>query len=42
MAEIHDREVRQMLTELTMNGEVKRRIVDGDFVYYPINDDDSD
>lgn len=31
----HEREIRDMLTELTMKGEVKRRIVDGEFVYYP-------
>lgn len=33
----HERQIRQDLTRLTMKGKIKRRIVDGEFVYYPID-----
>jgi len=33
----HELEVRRMLTELTMQGEIKRRVKDGEFVYYPMD-----
>lgn len=36
--ERHQQEVRKMLTELTMDGRVKRRIENGEFVYYPIDE----
>lgn len=33
----HQAEVRRMLTELTMEGKIKRRVKDGQFVYYPMD-----
>ena len=33
----HEAEVRRMLTQLTMQGEIKRRVKNGDFVYYPMD-----
>lgn len=38
--EAHLAEVRQMLTELTMSGRVKRRIINNEFVYYPMEKKD--
>ena len=37
--QMHQMRVRQELTRLTMEGKIKRRIVDGEFVYYPIDDE---
>lgn len=33
----HQAEVRRMLTQLTMEGKIKRRVVDGEFRYYPMD-----
>lgn len=38
--EQHQAEVRRQLTELTHSGRIKRRIVDNEFVYYPMEKDD--
>lgn len=32
----HQAEVNHLLTELTMSGRIKRRIVNNQFVYYPM------
>lgn len=38
---LHQQRVRRMLTELTMSGEIKRRMVDGEFRYYPMGGDEN-
>lgn len=35
----HEQEIGRLLTEMVMRGEVKRRIVNGEFRYYPIDKD---